>query len=84
MCLRCAVSRCVLPEYAEARLRLEQGWPSGMPCCRVWCRLEMIFERSLSRLEKGKQRRKKEKERERKQEEGRERERGRVNISRDP
>lgn len=28
----------------------EQGWPSGMPCCRVWCRLEIIVERSLSRL----------------------------------
>lgn len=56
MCPRCAVSRRVSPECAEARLRSEQGWPSGMPCCRVWCRLEMIVERSLSRLRKGKER----------------------------
>lgn len=28
----------------------EADWPSGMPCCLVLCRLEMIVDRSLSRL----------------------------------
>lgn len=45
-----AASLGVLPVCPVLVLWSEADWPSGMPCCLVWCRLEMIVERSLSRL----------------------------------
>lgn len=41
----------ILPVCPVLVLWSEADWPSGMPCCLVWCRLEIIVERSVSRLQ---------------------------------